>query len=371
MKVPFADLKAQYQTIKKDIDKAMKTIIDSAEFIGGSPVKDFEANFAKIQSAKACAGCSSGTSALFLALKALGVGPGDDVITVPNTFIATSEAITECGARVKFCDINPDTFTMDPSKLEKAITKKSRAVIVVHLHGRMAEMDTIRKIADKHKLFVIEDAAQAHLSQYKGHPVGHYSHAACFSFYPGKNLGAYGDAGAVCSHDEKLVAKVKMLANHGRIKKYEHLIEAYNHRLDAFQASILNAKLPYLKKWTERRRAIAKQYSKKLKDIVKVPLDDKDHYSVYHLYVIRTSASERDKLQEHLTKAGIQTGIHYPLPLHLQPAYSYLKLGKGSFPASEQSSREILSLPIYPEMTDKQVEYVIRKVREYFTISGF
>jgi dTDP-4-amino-4,6-dideoxygalactose transaminase len=366
MKVPFVDLKAQYKTIKKDIDKAIRTIIDRAEFIGGPPVREFESSFAKIQEIKACAGCSSGTSALFLALKALGVGSGDEVITVPNTFIATSESITESGAEVKFCDIDPVSYTMDPLKFQKAITKKTKAVIVVHLHGRMAEMDLIRKIADKHKLLVIEDAAQAHLARFKDKPVGFYSHAACFSFYPGKNLGAYGDAGAVCSNDENITTKVRMLANHGRIKKYEHMIEGYNHRLDAFQASILSAKLPYLKEWTERRRTIAKKYSHNLKDVVKVPQENPDHYNVYHLYVIRTTAADRDKLREHLGRAGIQTGIHYPLPLHLQPAYKHLKLKKGSFPEAEQSSLEILSLPIFPEMSDIQVSYVIENVRKYF-----
>ncbi len=370
MKVPFADLTAQYKSIKKEIDSAIRGIIDGAEFIGGTPVRSFEENFAKSQNAKACAGCSSGTSALFLAMKALGVGPGDEVITVPNSFIATSESITETGARVKFCDIDPETYAMDPAKLQKAITKKTKAVIAVHLHGHMAEMDKIRKIADKKKLFVIEDAAQAHLAKYKGKPVGYYSHAACFSFYPGKNLGAYGDAGAVCSNDVELITKVRMLANHGRLHKYEHLIEAYNHRIDALQTAILDAKLPYLNGWTEKRRSIAKKYSSGLKTLVQVPKEDKDHYNVYHLYVIRTEKKHRPHLQEYLKKQGISTGIHYPLPLHLQPAYKYLKLKKGSFPEAEKSAEEILSLPIYPEMTDEQVQYCIDQVKEYFKLNS-
>ena len=362
MKIPFVDLKLQYKSIKKEIDKAIFNVLENTAFIGGKILTDFEEKFAKIHQAKFCVGVSSGTSALFLALKSLGIGKNDEVITVPNTFIATTEAITQVGAKIKFIDINPNTYNMNVDLLEKAITKKTKAIIPVHLYGQMAEMDKIKKIAKKYKLFVIEDAAQAHLAQYKNHYPGYYSDAACFSFYPGKNLGAYGDAGAIITNNKKLAEKIKMLSNHGRLEKYKHLVEGYNHRLDTLQAAILNVKLTYLTKWTADRRRLAQYYTAQLKNFVETPKENSDFYSVYHLYVIRVHAKKRKQLQESLKKAGIATGIHYPIPLHLQPAYKYLNIKKGSFPITETFAKEILSLPLYPGMTKYQQDYIIKKI---------
>jgi dTDP-4-amino-4,6-dideoxygalactose transaminase len=363
--VPFVDLKAQYAFIRPEIDAVIRQLIESTHFILGPDCEKFEKSFASLCRAKYCAGVSSGTSALFLALKAAGIGPGDEVIVPSHTFIATAEAVTETGAKVRFCDIDPSSYCMDPDSFEKSVTKKTRAVIAVHLNGRMAEMDRICLIAAKKRIIVFEDAAQSHMASHRGRGPGQWGKAACFSFYPGKNLGAYGDAGAVITNDKKLADKIRQLANHGRLSKYHHLIEGYNHRMDTMQAAILNVKMKYLRQWTEARRRAAAVYSEALRDIVTVPVESRDSRPVYHLYVIRVPADRRDGLLKHLGKNGIGCGIHYPIPLHLQPAYKYLGYKKGSLPATEKAVKEIISLPIYPEISEEQQCWVIENVRRF------
>jgi len=366
MNIPFMDLPAQYRGIKKEMDAALAGVIDRAEFIGGPTMEKFEKEFAAATWSRFAVGVSSGTSALFLSMKALGLKPGDEVITVPNTFIATSETVTEAGGRVKFVDVDPETFTMDPALMEAAVTKRTFGVIPVHLHGQMADMTRISSIARKKGLKIVEDAAQAHLSLHDGKPAGSFSSACCYSFYPGKNLGAYGDAGAVTTPDRGIAESVTRLRNHGRLTKYTHLVEAYNHRLDTLQAAVLSVKLRHLERWTEMRRKIAVRYREGLKDIVLTPVEKKGNRHVYHLFVIRVETSVRDRLADFLKKKGVATGVHYPVPLHLQPAYRYLGLKKGSFPVAERLSGEILSLPIYPELTEAQIERVIASVRAFF-----
>lgn len=367
MKVPFSDLKSQYKSIKLEIDKVIQNVLDSASFILGKETEDFEKNFASFCGAKYCVGVSSGTSALHLALLATGIKSGDEVITAPNTFIATSEAIMHSGAKVKFADIDEKTYTLDADKLEKAITSKTKAIIPVHLFGQPCDIDKIIEIAKKHNLRIIEDCAQAHGAEYKKKKVP-ASGIGCFSFFPGKNLGAYGDAGAVVTNDEKIAEKCRMFRDHGRKPgaKYEHAEEGFNHRIDAIQSAVLNVKLKYLDKWTEQKREIAKKYNELFKDCKEIISPYEAPYSkhVYHLYVIRTK--ERDKLMEFLKKNEIITGIHYPIPLHLQPAYKHLNLNAGSFPVAEKCSKEMLSLPIFPEMTEEQTKYVCEKIRGFF-----
>lgn len=366
-KIPFVDLKNQYLAIKDEIDGAIRNVIDNTAFIGGIYVKEFEEAFARFCQTKFALGVGSGTDALYLALKACDIGYGDEVITVPNTFIATTEAITLTGASVKFVDINEETFNMDVSQLESAITPKTKAIIPVHLYGQSADMDPILEVAKKYNLKVIEDAAQAHGAEYKSKRIGSIGDMACFSFYPGKNLGAYGDAGAVVTDDEALVEKVLILRDHGRSlkKKHFHELEGFNFRLDGLQAAILSVKLKHIDKWTESRRNNAMIYNSKLNGyaagIITPKEVDKTRH-VYHLYVIRTEG--RDLLQEKLTNAGVGTGIHYAIPLHLQPAYQYLKLAKGSYPVAERLSSEILSLPMYPELTEEQIDYITKTIIE-------
>lgn len=363
MKVPFVDLKAQYTAIKKEIDEAIASVIRDTAFIGGSYVAAFEKAFAETCGTSFAMGVSNGTDALRLALLACGVKPGDEVITVPNTFIATTEAISMVDAKIRFVDVNPTTFTMDPKQLESQLTPKTRAIIPVHLYGHPADMDPILDIAKKNKIRVISDAAQAHQALYKGRKIGTLGDAVCFSFFPGKNLGAYGDAGGVVTNDSDIAHSIRLLRDHGRTEKYEHEREGFNCRLDGLQAAILSAKLPYMEEWKEKRRAHAALYTELLSKIpgIQTPREDKNVSSVYHLYVIRVA--NRLKLKEGLTKEGIATGIHYPTPLHLQPAYSHLGLPKGSFPVTEKLSQDILSLPIYPELTNQQIEFVVQKIQ--------
>ena len=367
--IPLVDLKRQYQTIQEEIQSAWNRVVGNADFILGEEVASFEAAFAAACRASHAVGTSSGTTALHLALAALGIGPGDEVVTVANTFIATTEAISQAGARVVFADVNEQTLTMDPGALVKSITEKTRAVIPVHLYGQSADMENISAIARRHGLKIIEDAAQAHLAEFNGNPVGHYADAACFSFYPGKNLGAYGDAGIVVTSDGKLAEKMRMLANHGRTSKYEHLLEGYNYRLDALQAAILNVKLKYLQSWTERRWEIARTYDRFFKETdFRTPYVDGRARHVYHLYVIRSEGRER--WARRFLDAGISTGIHYPIPLHLQPAYRYLGYRKGDLPVTEGAAEEILSLPLFPELTSAEIERIIDVPRREFGLSG-
>jgi dTDP-4-amino-4,6-dideoxygalactose transaminase len=301
---------------------------------------------------------ANGTDALQLVLLACGIGKDDEVITAVNTFIATSEAISAAGARPVFVDNDPHTYTIDVRKIEEKITPRTKAIIPVHLYGQPADMDAVNEVAARHGLVVIEDAAQAHGARYKVKTVGNLGRVACFSFYPGKNLGAYGDAGAIATNDDELANKVRMLANHGRLKKYEHEMEGYNSRLDTLQAAILLVKLRHLKEWTEKRQHAAARYTQLLssaKEIV-TPARNPDSRHVFHLYVVRVQ--QRDQIQQVLKEAGIGAGIHYPIPLHQQPAYRYLGLTAGSYPVAEQYAGELLSLPMYAELTDDQIEFV-------------
>jgi len=362
-KIPLVDLKAQYLSMRKEIDGAIQKIVDDSSFIMGEPVRCFEQNFARFCRVKYVIGCSSGSSALDLALMASGIGKGDEVITVPNTFIATTEAITHVGAKIKFVDINKDTLLMDLDKLEKTITQKTKAIIPVHLHGQMCDMRRIREVANDNNLIVIEDSAQAHGATFNGRQPGYYGDAATFSFFPAKNLGCFGDGGAVITNNSEIAEKVRLLANHGKTSKHKHAIEGYNYRLDAIQASILDVKLPYLSGWIEKRRRHAKFYDVKLPSWIMTPVEDGRAKHVYHMYVIRVN--NRDKLMKYLKAQGIGCGIHYPIPLHLQPAYEYLGYKKGSFPVAEEMADKILSIPVYPELTYEQQEYIIDKIKEF------
>jgi len=364
MKISLSDLKSQYQSIKKEIDKKILEVLKNSEFILGENVKKFEEEFAKFCGVKYGIGVGNGTDALYLTLRACGIKEGDEVITAPNTFIATVEAITLNGAKPVFVDINPVTQNINAAKIEKAITKKTKAIIPVHLFGQPAEMDLIIKIAKKYNLLVIEDAAQAHGAKYKGKRAGGMGDVGCFSFFPAKNLGAYGDAGMVVTNNKFLAQKIAMLRNHGRLEKYTHEFEGVSSRLDELQATVLEVKLKYLDKWNKLRQGNAKIYNKLFKDSpqVKIPRIIDGAEPVYYFYVIRIK--NRDKLREKLKKAGVSTGIHYPVPLHLQPAYKYLGYKKGDFPESEEAAKEILSLPVYPELTVRQVEFIAKLIKK-------
>ena len=362
MKIPFVDLKTQYYSSKEEIDQAISNVIQDSAFIGGKYAKAFEQSFADYIGVKNCVGVGNGTDALYIALKALGISEDDEVITVANSFIATSEAITLTGAKVKFVDCNKDSYNIDVDKFKAAITPNTKAIIPVHLYGQPVNMQTIKDISEKHNLYVIEDAAQAHGAEYKGQRIGTIGDIACFSFFPGKNLGAYGDAGAVVTNNNDLARKARMFANHGRIEKYNHEFEGTNSRLDGLQAAILDVKLKYLDKWIERRRTIARMYDAALKDIIITPSVLPDVKHVYHLYVIRIK--NRDMVKELLAEKGIATGIHYPIPLPFLKAYSYLGHKPADFSVAFSIKDEILSLPIHGDMTDEQVKYVIASLKD-------
>jgi len=367
MKVPFVDLKAQYDSIKDKIGNAIAEVINNTAFVGGAFVKQFEDNFAEFCGVKNCIGVGNGTDALFISLKALGIGNGDEVITAANSFIATSEAITMAGAKVVFADINPKTYNMDVDNIESKISARTKAIIPVHLYGQPVDLDSVFQLAKKHDLRIIEDAAQAHGAIYKGRKIGSLGDIACFSFYPGKNLGAYGDAGAIVTNDETLAARVRMFANHGRMDKYNHKIEGVNSRLDGLQAAILNVKLKHLPEWSERRRSNAHYYNELLvgADVV-TPTEMDDVKAVYHLYVVRINKDKRQALQDHLKSNGIATGIHYPIALPNLKAYAYLHHNENDFPNASKASYEILSLPMYPELQESQIEYIAEKIMDFF-----
>ncbi len=364
MPVPLVDLKAQYAAIKPDIDAAMQRVVNNTSFILGKEVAEFENNFAAFSHAQYCVGTDSGTAALHLALLILGVKAGDEVITTTHTFIATAEVISLIGAKPVLVDIDPRTYNIDPNQIEAAITPRTRAIIPVHLYGQPAEMDAILAIARKHNLRVIEDAAQAHGAEYRGKRVGSMGDVACFSFYPGKNLGAYGDAGALVTNDAALADHARMLRDHGRSAKYAHKLVGYGYRLDALQAAILGAKLPHLDAWNARRRELADYYTELLTntDIV-TPYVPPHVKPVYHIYCIRSK--NRDGLQKHLKARGIETGIHYPIPLHLQPVYQNLGYHAGDFPHAEKAASEILSLPMYPELTNAQAQQIVDALKDF------
>ena len=366
--IPFVDLKAQYDSIKDEIDNAIQNVLNTTSFIMGEELKKFEVEFARFCDAKYAIGVANGSDALILALRACGIGKGDEVITVPHTFISTTEAISNVGGKVVFVDIDPKTYTIDVTKIEEKINKKTKAIIPVHLYGQPADMDTIMRFAKEYNLKVIEDAAQAHGAEYKREKVGSIGDVGCFSFYPGKNLGAYGDAGMVVTNNEEIAEGIKLLRNHGRItKKYEHDIEGYSSRLDNLQAAILRVKLRHLNKWNENRRGNAKKYNELLSNIdgIITPYEADYAKHVYHLYVIRVEKERRDKLRECLKSKDIAAGIHYPIPLHLQPAYKYLGYKRGDFPVTEKASQEIISLPMFAELTGEQIEEIFKAINYY------
>src|SRR3989344_857855 len=363
MKIPLVDLRAQYDSIKPDIDAAIQEIIGSSQFILGEPVEKFEQELAKLCGTPFAVGTSSGTSALFLALKAHGIGPGDEVITVPNSFIATVSSIIHVGATPVFVDVDKDTYLMDPQLIERAITPKTKAILPVHLYGQVCEMDAILEIARRHNLVVIEDAAQAIDAEYKGRKVP-LGTTAIFSFFPAKNLGAYGDAGAVVTKDKNVADLVKKLRNHGRISKYESDILGYGARIDALHAAILRTKIKYLPKWSALRNHNARFYTELLKQVpqIKTPVVKDYNRHVFHLYVIESEL--RDQLKKELNHKGIGVEVHYPIPLHLQPALSYLLYKEGDFPVTEKAAKRILSLPIYPELPAANIYDIVAAVKD-------
>jgi len=363
--IPILDLKAQYEAIKDELHAAITEVLESTQFILGPVVGELEQRVAAYCGCKYGVGVASGTDALRLTLMALGVNPGDEVITTPFTFIATANTISRCGARPVFVDIDPRTYNIDPMAIKAAITERTKAILPVHLYGQPADMDPIMELAEAHGLYVIEDAAQAIGSRYKGQPVGSIGHAGCFSFYPTKNLGAYGDGGMVVTDDAALAEKVDVLRRQGSKKKYHAEVLGFNSRLDSLQAAILGVKLRHLDEWNEARRRVAQRYNELLADLpVTTPYESPDVYHVYHQYTIR--APQRDTLAAYLKELGINTMIYYPVPLHLQRLYADLGYGNGSLPASEAASREVLSLPMYAELTEAQQQEIAQAIREFY-----
>ena len=364
MKVPFVDLAAQYRSMKDEIDAAISAVIADSAFIRGSHVEAFERAWAKAVGVRHCVSCANGTDALQIAMRALDVKPGDEIITTAHTWISTSSMITQAGGRVVFCDVDPVTFNIDPAQIESRITPRTVGIVPVHLYGQPADMDPIMAIARKHGLWVIEDCAQAHLARYKGRLVGTFGNAATFSFYPSKNLGAYGDAGCIVTNDDRLSEWMGSFARHGG--KNEHVMEAINSRMDGMQAAILNAKIPHLPAWTDARRAVAAIYDRLLAGIgdVETPRVGPDRDHVYHLYVIRTD--RRDALQAHLGAAGVATVLNYPKALPFYPAYAYLGHTPNDFPVAYRNQSRILSIPIYPEMPAEMTEYVVEQIGRFF-----
>ncbi|MGO8548081.1 DegT/DnrJ/EryC1/StrS family aminotransferase [Rhizobium ruizarguesonis] len=356
--IPFLDLKAQYQSIKSEIDAAVLGVLASGQYILGEEVARLEQEFADYCNVKHAIAVNTGTSALHLSLLAAGVGPGDEVITVPFTFVATVSAICYAGARPVFVDVEPVTLTMDPAQLEAKITPRTKAIVPVHLYGQMADMDAIKAIADRHGIAVIEDACQAHGAQYKGARAGSIGTSGCFSFYPGKNLGACGEGGIVVTNSDDQAKTMRMLRDWGQEQRYHHLLKGFNYRMDAIQGAILRIKLRHLEGWTEARRAHGRRYSLLLGGSanLRTPVEITDRRHVYHVYAIRSR--DRDQLQRVLSEEGIQSGLHYPIPVHLQKAHADLGYKAGDFPISEAAAREVLSLPIYPEMPAWHVDQV-------------
>jgi len=367
VEVPFLDLVQQHDALAEALIDALRSALRSGAFVGGLELTEFEREFATFLGARSCVGVSSGTDALRFAYLALGIRPGDEVISVPNTFIATTEALTQAGGAIRFVDVDDTTLTMDPSAVEAAIGSRTVGMVPVHLYGQPADMDPLLAIGRRHGLWVVEDAAQAHGALYKGHAAGTMGALGAFSFYPGKNLGACGEAGAVVGADPGVLEIVRRLRDHGQARKYVHDVEGYNGRLDAIQAAFLRIKLRHLSEWNESRRRVAVAYRQALADVPEVRLPAEAPYArhVYHLYVIR--AERRDALQSHLSARGIHTGLHYPLPLHLQKAYESLGLRRGSFPVAEQAADSILSLPMFPELTGDQVCHVAETIRDFYS----
>ncbi|MBJ41760.1 MAG: erythromycin biosynthesis sensory transduction protein eryC1 [Planctomycetaceae bacterium] len=366
MTIPFVDLKSQYQTIKSEIDLAMQNVINESAFVRGRHVERFESDYKSIMGTDHCITCGNGTDALYISLKALGIGPGDEVITTALSWISTSEVITQCGARVVFADIEAGYLTIDPEDIERKITENTRAIIPVHLHGQAANMEAIVSIAEQHNLHIIEDCAQSHLGKYQGQNLGTFGVAGTFSFYPSKNLGAFGDAGAIISNDDDFAKKARMFANHGALKKPDHMIEGINSRMDGIQAAILSVKLKYLSKWNERRKQLAEYYTRSLANISSIitPKVRLDSEHVFHLYVIQTD--ERDRLKSSLLNHRVSTSIHYPTALPFLHAYKYLGHENCDFPIASGVTSKILSLPMYPELRMEQTEKIVDFIRSEF-----
>ncbi|NTW50234.1 MAG: DegT/DnrJ/EryC1/StrS family aminotransferase [Chlorobiales bacterium] len=365
MKVKFLDLKVQYDQLKPEVMAAWETILDNTAYVGGPAVGEFEEAFAAYCQSKYAIGLANGTEAIEVALRAMEIGPGDEVIVPANTFIATAEAVSATGAKIVLVDNEPGTYLIDTRKIEAAITPRTKVIIPVHLYGQPADLDTVRAIAEKHGVPVVEDAAQAHGAYYKGKRIGSgKSKAVSFSFYPGKNLGAYGDAGAVVTDDEALLTRMKMIGNHGGIKKYQHDVVGRNSRLDTLQAAVLKIKLKYLDSWNAKRLKNARLYTELLADVeeVKTPVELPETVPVYHLYVVRVP--NREALQEKLAAKGISTGIHYPLPLHMMKAYEHLGYKASDFPVSAEYAPQVLSLPMYAELSEAEIEYVAKMIKE-------
>lgn len=365
MNIPFVDLKAQYNSIKIQIDQAIQCVIEESAFIRGKYVDAFEKTFADAYGVKHCISVANGTDAIYIALKMLGIGIGDEVITVANSWISTSETISQAGAKPVFVDID-QYYTIDVSKIEEKITSKTKAIIPVHLYGQSAEIDKIKHICDTHNLFLIEDCAQAHFAEYHGQKVGTFGIAGTFSFYPSKNLGAYGDAGAIITNNDELATKTKMYANHGALKKHHHKMEGINSRMDGLQAAILSVKLPKIHDWNRKRHENALIYNTLLKDVIGVIIPEirPNVTHVFHLYVIRTG--QRNELERYLKLLGIETAIHYPTPLPLLKAYQHLGHKPQDFMVSSTVQNEILSLPMFPELTENEIKYVVTKIKEFF-----
>ncbi|HEY2987960.1 MAG TPA: DegT/DnrJ/EryC1/StrS family aminotransferase [Candidatus Binatia bacterium] len=363
MKVPYFDLKAQYDGLRDEIAGALERVCRNASFILGEEVEKFEVEFAAFCRSKHCVALNSGTSALHLALLALGVKAGDEVITTPNTFMATAEAISYVGAKPVFVDIDPASANIDPRRIEPAVTTRTRAILPVHLYGRPAELNSILAVAERHKLPVVEDACQAHGASYSGKRVGTFGRASAFSFYPGKNLGAYGEGGALVTDDDRIAEFARSLRTHGETSRYAHDHIGYNYRMDGFQGAVLRIKLKHLDRWTARRREIAALYRKELAGArLAMPQDDARAESVYHLFVVYVE--NRDQVRAALEAQGVQTAIHYPKPVHLQKAYAWLGHEPGSFPNTELACHRVLSLPLFPEMTDEQAQYAARTLKK-------
>ena len=369
-KVPFLDLNAHHAPLRAEFEEAIRAVIDQNAFAGGPIVAEFEKEFASFCNTRHAIGLGSGTEALWLALLACGVGSGDEVITVPSTFMATAEAITYAGATPVFVDVDERTYTMNPAQLNQALTPRTRAVIPVHLFGQAADMDPILSFARQHDLYVIEDAAQAQGTSYKGHKAGSLGDIGCFSFYPGKNLGAFGEAGAVVTNDSGLDEKIRVLRDHGQTRKYHHAMIGWNCRMDGIQAAVLRIKLRHLDDNNRLRRHHAQLYNELLAELEELTLPFEDPYGqhIYHIYAVRLA--ERDEMMQLLEEKGISCGIHYPVPVHLQDAYRGLGYASGAFPVSEQTSAEFLSLPMYPELTEQQVELVTEALRESLSVGA-
>lgn len=366
MMVPFVDLNAQYLSIKDSVDSAIQKVIADTTFVGGHPVRQFEQAFAELLGVKHCIGVANGTDAIYIALRMLGIGAGDEVITTATSWISTSETISQTGARPVFVDIDKDYYTIDVDLVKSKINSRTKAIIPVHLYGQAVDIGPLAKLCKTHNLVIIEDCAQSHLTETQGKYVGQFGVAGTFSFYPGKNLGAYGDAGAIVTNDSELAERVRMYANHGALKKHAHLMEGINSRLDTIQAAILLAKLPQLKLWTKARISHAAQYSALLKDVkdVRVPEIRPETVHSFHLYVIRVS--RRDELKSFLEERGVQTAIHYPSALPNLPAYRYLGHSAADFPVASKHQDEILSLPMFPELTPDQINHVVKSIREFY-----